>query len=49
VLFSGLAPGYVGLLQLNVQIPNVAPGDHPLVVTIGGVASNSTLITVASQ
>lgn len=49
VIFSGLAPGFVGLLQVNIQIPNVAAGDQPLVVTIGGSASNSALITVASQ
>ncbi len=48
VLFSGLAPGFVGLLQANMRIPNVAAGDQPLVVTIGGVASQSALITVAS-
>jgi uncharacterized protein (TIGR03437 family) len=49
VLFSGLSPGFVGLLQANIRIPNVAAGDKPLVVTIGGTASNSALITVASQ
>ena len=48
VLFSGLAPGFVGLLQVNIRIPNVAAGDQPLVVTIGGAASKSALITVAS-
>jgi len=48
-VFSGLTPGFVGLLQVNIQIPNVAAGDQPLVVTIGGAASNSALITVASQ
>ena len=48
VLFSGLAPGFVGLLQANVRIPNVAAGAQPLVVTIGGAPSNSALITVAT-
>jgi len=46
VLFSGLTPSLVGVLQVNIQIPTVAAGDQPLVVTIGGVASNSALITV---
>ncbi len=49
VLFSGLAPGFVGLLQANIRIPNVAAGDQTLVVTIGGLASNSALIIVAPQ
>ena len=41
VSFSGLAPGFVGLLQANIRIPNVAAGDRRLVVTIGGAASPS--------
>jgi uncharacterized protein (TIGR03437 family) len=36
--FAGEAPGFVsGVLQLNVTIPtNIAAGDQPLVVSIGG-------------
>ena len=49
VQFSGLAPGFVGLLQVNILVPSVPAGDQPLVVTIGGKASNSALITVTSQ
>ena len=39
--FAGEAPGFVsGVMQLNVQIPtNAGTGDLPIVVTIGGVAS----------
>jgi uncharacterized protein (TIGR03437 family) len=49
VLFSGLAPGAAGLYQVNVTIPTgVTPGNSvPVVLTIGGVASNT--VTVASQ
>jgi uncharacterized protein (TIGR03437 family) len=46
VLFSGLAPGYVGLLQVNLKVPNLPPGDYPVVFTIGGLASNSVLLSV---
>jgi uncharacterized protein (TIGR03437 family) len=49
VLFSGLAPGFVGLLQANIFVPSVAAGNQPLVVTIGGAASQSALITVGAQ
>ncbi|MEK7403646.1 MAG: putative Ig domain-containing protein, partial [Acidobacteriota bacterium] len=49
VLFAGLTPGFVGLLQVNLRIPELSAGNHPVVVTIGGVASNSALITVAGN
>lgn len=48
VSFSGLAPSYVGLYQINVQVPADAPvGDAvPLVVTQSGVPSNTVTIAV---
>jgi uncharacterized protein (TIGR03437 family) len=48
VPFSGLAPGFVGLYQVNIQIPGSAPSGSavPLVLTIGGVASNTATIAV---
>lgn len=46
VPFLGLSPAYVGLAQANVQVPKLAPGTYPLVITVGGVASNSISITV---
>jgi uncharacterized protein (TIGR03437 family) len=48
VTYSGLATRYVGLNQVNVQVPaGVAPGMQvPLVVSIGGVASNTVTIAV---
>ena len=40
VQFSGLAPGFVGLYQLNVSVPADAPtGVQPVVVTANGIAS----------
>ncbi len=49
VLFSGLAPGFVGLYQVNVTVPADAPsGDAvPLMLTINGVSSNT--VTMAIQ
>ena len=50
VTFSGLAPGFVGLYQVNVQVPGgVSTGDAvPVVLTIGGVASNTVAIGIAA-
>ena len=49
IQFAGLAPGYVGLMQLNLHVPDVPAGELALEVTIGGVAANSTVISVGSQ
>ena len=47
LLFSGLAPGLVGLYQLNVIVPdNAALGIQPISVTVNGVASKSSNIMV---
>jgi uncharacterized protein (TIGR03437 family) len=48
VSFSGLAPGYVGLYQINAQVPANAPtGDvMPVVISIGGANSNTVTIAV---
>ena len=43
--FAGEAPGFVsGVLQLNVIVPtNIAAGDQPIVVTIGGNPSQQAV------
>jgi uncharacterized protein (TIGR03437 family) len=41
ILFLGLTPGVVALLQANLRVPNLGPGNHPVVVTIGGRGSNN--------
>jgi uncharacterized protein (TIGR03437 family) len=46
VTFLGLSPGFVGLAQADVQVPKLAPGTYPLVITVDGVASNSISISV---
>lgn len=35
--YAGLAPGWVGLYQFNLTVPNVADGDHELKATLGDV------------
>jgi len=46
VQFAGMAPGFVGLVQMNFVVPNLQPGDYPMQVTIGGTVSNQPLVTV---
>jgi uncharacterized protein (TIGR03437 family) len=43
-----MAPGWVGLWQINAEIPaNAAPGPAvPLSITAGGVSSNTVTIAV---
>ena len=51
VSFSALAPGYVGLYQVNAQVPGAAVTGAavPMVVTIGGVTSNVVTIAVGQM
>jgi uncharacterized protein (TIGR03437 family) len=47
VSFAGLAPGFVGLLQMNIVVPaGLASGDYSLTVTIHNETSNSGRISV---
>jgi uncharacterized protein (TIGR03437 family) len=46
--FAGLAPGFTGLYQVNVTIPAATPPGLaiPLTLTVGGVQSNSVVVSV---
>jgi uncharacterized protein (TIGR03437 family) len=45
VTYAGLTPGYVGLYQFNVVVPNVAASDTvPLTFTLGGTAGSQSLV-----
>jgi len=48
VNYLGLAPGEVGVYQLNFVVPAVAAGAHPMVVTINGTNSVSEVINVTN-
>jgi uncharacterized protein (TIGR03437 family) len=45
VLYSGLAPGFAGQYQVDVQVPpGVANGDDtPVVITMGGLSDTATI------
>ncbi|MFN0124126.1 MAG: S8 family serine peptidase [Blastocatellia bacterium] len=46
--FSGLAPGFVGLWQLNILIPQTAPAGNavPVVVSLDGKTSLTTTVAI---
>jgi uncharacterized protein (TIGR03437 family) len=48
VQFAGLTPGFVGLYQVNFQVPlNAGTGDQTLIVSQNGVSSNATRLPVS--
>ena len=48
VVFAGLTPGFVGLYQINFQVPTSASsGELEVDVTQNGVAANPTLLPVS--
>jgi uncharacterized protein (TIGR03437 family) len=47
VLYSGLAPGYLGLYQVNIQLPaDLTPGVRNLSLLVGGARSNAVRLAV---
>jgi uncharacterized protein (TIGR03437 family) len=47
VSFSGLAPGYSALYQVNVTVPaGIGTGPQPVILSIGGVSAKTTQIVV---
>jgi uncharacterized protein (TIGR03437 family) len=49
ILYSGVAPGFAGLYQLNIRIPlSVQSGNQPVVLTIGGAASPAGYLLIGA-
>jgi adhesin/invasin len=49
VAFAGLAPGFVGLLQVNIVVPKSAPGDQPVELTVGKVTAPAARLWVGAD
>ena len=49
ILFAGLTPGFTGLYQINLRVPEGAPAgaDVPLVITVAG--RQSGVVTMAVE
>lgn len=48
VLFSGLAPGFTGLYQINIRVDSaVAAGEQTVSITAAGITSNEVKLLVA--
>ena len=47
VQFAGLAPNYPGVAQINLRVPELAGGVYPVIVKIGGRASNAARLAVS--
>jgi uncharacterized protein (TIGR03437 family) len=47
VSFSRLAPGFVGLYQVNVEVPaTLTAGNQPVVIEAGGASGNTVSLPV---
>lgn len=46
VLFAGLAPGFAGLYQVNLVVPQLAAGNYLLQISVNGEASNSAPLSI---
>jgi uncharacterized protein (TIGR03437 family) len=50
VLFAGLSPQFVGVNQLNIVVPDAAPGSSvPMQILVGGITSPATTTIAVTQ
>jgi len=46
ILFSGLAPGFVGLYQVNFEVADMGPGKQPLSIGVAGNESKPVTLVI---
>jgi uncharacterized protein (TIGR03437 family) len=47
--YKGLGPNFVGLYQFNVTVPDVADGDQPVSVDLGGSGTGQTIFLTVKR
>jgi uncharacterized protein (TIGR03437 family) len=47
--FAGLAPGFAGLYQVNLQVPSVAAGTAEVRLSVDGVSSNTVTMEIGGR
>ena len=48
-LFAGLAPGFVGLYQVNAKVPPAAPAGDSVPVALSFEEADSNTVTIAVE
>jgi uncharacterized protein (TIGR03437 family) len=48
IAFAGLTPGSVGLEQVNLRVPNLAPGSYDLRIAVNGFVANTVKLIVGA-
>jgi uncharacterized protein (TIGR03437 family) len=46
VQFLGITPQFAGLAQANIQVPDLPPGDYPLVLAAGDYIGASAIVSI---
>ena len=47
ISYSGLAPGFVGLYQINAVVPSgLTTGNQPVIITVNGTQSSIALLPI---
>ncbi len=46
IAFAALSPATVGVLQVSLVVPDLPPGEQPLIINVGSARSNSAVVSV---
>ena len=49
VNFAGIVANTIGLYQFNIVVPDLPPGDHPVELSVDGVANRQNLVLTVGQ
>lgn len=49
VQYAGPAPNYVGLIQMNLQVPALPAGTYPVAISVDGASANQANVYISSE